>query len=194
MSPAASIAARSFFWAARRWRSDFGLEEGVALLERLRVGLGEGGIVAAMVGDGRFADARRGGGGLGVAGRSEMGEEDCPALGGEADVAVPAALVDAAVGRGDAELAAPGAFVALGISADPALGGGGGGERFGPFGLEGGIAGAGAVEAHQAEAGGEGGVLAAFAPAQARQEGRLGRRVDEALGPARIVLLAHSRN
>jgi hypothetical protein len=162
------------------------------LSERLRIGLGEGGIGAAVEVDGRFVDARGRGGGLGVAGQREISEEDCLALGREADVAAPAALVDAAVGRGDAELAAFGAVAAFGIGAGAAFGGSGGGERFGPFGLEGGIAGAGIVEAHQAEAGGEGGILAAFAPAQARQERRLGRRVDEALTPARFVLSAHS--
>ena len=122
-----------------------------------------------------------------------MSEEDGLAVRVEADVAPPAALVEAPVRAGDSELAALSAFAARRIGADPALGGGGGGERVGPAGLEGGIAAARAVKAHQREAGGESGIFAAFAVPEARQEIRLGCLIDAALTPARIVLPAHPR-
>lgn len=170
------------------------LESPVALGERLVMGRGEGGIVAAVEPDGRFVDARRGGRGLGIAIRRETSEVDRLGGGVEADVAAPAALVDAAVGGGDADLPAlpalP-ALAALDVSADPALRGGGGGERLGPAGLEGGIAAARAVEAHEAETGGGGRVLAGLAPPEAGQERLLGPGADAALTPARLVLPAH---
>jgi hypothetical protein len=101
-----------------------GLQRDIAYGERLRVGLGEGGIGAAVEVHGRFGNADGLGRRPGVAVRRETGEEERLPLGVEADVAAPAALVEAAVGGGDTDFPSLPALAAIGISARPALGGG----------------------------------------------------------------------
>ena len=114
-----------------------------------------------------------------------MGDIDLAALGVEADEAATA-LKEAAIGSGDPDLAA------FGMSLGPAGGGGREGERALPVGGEDGVAGAGVVETHQAEAGGRG-VLSAKAGAKAVEEEGLCLSADLPVPAVRLATHRASR-